>query len=144
MICGACETPNEDGRKFCRQCGASLAAPCPSCGTPNAPGVNFCGECGTKLGGGATAPAAPAAAAAREPAAAERAFGEAAALFREIEMPFYGAVVLLERVELLASSGRADECEPLLTEARETFERLRAAPWLERLDAVGVGAATAA
>ena len=71
MICAACSTPNEDGRKFCRQCGASLAAPCPSCGTPNAPDVNFCGECGTKLGDGVAA-AAPAASAAREPAAAER------------------------------------------------------------------------
>ena len=72
MICAACETINEDGRKFCRQCGASLAAPCPSCGTPNAPDVNFCGECGTKLGDDVVAAAAPAAAEAREPAAAER------------------------------------------------------------------------
>ena len=72
MICGACSTPNEDGRKFCRQCGTSLAAPCPSCGTPNAADVNFCGECGTKLGDGAAATVAPAATAAPEPAAAER------------------------------------------------------------------------
>lgn len=72
MICAACETTNEGGRKFCRQCGASLAAPCPSCGTPNAPDVNFCGECGTKLGDGGVAAAATAAAAARGPAAAER------------------------------------------------------------------------
>jgi hypothetical protein len=26
--------------------------------------------------------------------------------------------------------------EPLLVEARETFERLRATPWLERVDAL--------
>ena len=72
MICAACETTNEGGRKFCRQCGASLAAPCPSCGTPNAPDVNFCGECGTKLGDGDGVAATTAAAAARGPAAAER------------------------------------------------------------------------
>ena len=69
---------------------------------------------------------------------------EAAALFREIGMPFYLAVVQLEHAELLASSDREEECRPLLAEARETFEQLRAAPWLERVDALGVGARTAA
>ena len=59
-------------------------------------------------------------------------------------MPFYLAVVQLEHAELLVASGRAEECEPLLSEAREIFERLRATPWLERLDALGVGAVTAA
>ena len=59
-------------------------------------------------------------------------------------MPFYLAVVQLEHAELLASLGRSDECGPLLAEARETFERLRATPWLERLDALGVGAAASA
>ena len=72
MICGACATTNEDGRKFCRQCGASLAAPCPSCGTPNAPDVNFCGECGTKLVAGSPPAATAAPVAAPEPAVAER------------------------------------------------------------------------
>ena len=72
MICADCNTPNEEGRKFCGHCGARLAAPCPACGTPNAPGVNFCGECGTRLGDGATAPAREPAAAVQEPAAAER------------------------------------------------------------------------
>jgi hypothetical protein len=36
--------------------------------------------------------------------------------------------------------GRPDEGEPLLAAARETFERLRATPWLERASA---GAAVA-
>jgi tetratricopeptide (TPR) repeat protein len=79
-----------------------------------------------------------------DPAVAERGFSEATTLFREIGMPFYLAVVQLEHAELLVSSGRSDECGPLLAEAREAFERLRATPWLERLDALGVGAATAA
>jgi class 3 adenylate cyclase/predicted ATPase len=70
VICAACQAANEDGRKFCGECGASLTAACPSCGTPNAPGVKFCGECGTKLEGAATA--APVAAGTPEPAAAER------------------------------------------------------------------------
>ena len=77
-------------------------------------------------------------------AEAERGLREAAALFREIGMPFYLAVVQLEHAELLAASGRAEECEPLQAEARETFERLRATPWLERVDALRVGAVTPA
>jgi hypothetical protein len=32
----------------------------------------------------------------------------------------------------LHAQGRPDEAEPLLAEARETFERLEARPWLER------------
>lgn len=34
-----------------------------------------------------------------------------------------------------------EEAKPLLDEAREVFERLNAAPWLERLERTGVGAA---
>jgi hypothetical protein len=44
--------------------------------------------------------------------------------------------VLIEHAELLAQEGRAGEAEPLLREARETFERLRATPWLERVEAM--------
>jgi hypothetical protein len=49
-------------------------------------------------------------------------------------------VVLLEHGEWLVETGRAGEAEPLLGEARETFERLEAAPWLERLETVAVAA----
>ena len=47
-------------------------------------------------------------------------------------MPFYLAVTQLEHAEWLAAQGASDEAEPLLAEAREIFERLEAAPWLER------------
>jgi len=60
----------------------------------------------------------------------------AAAAFRELGTPFWVAVVLLEQSELLARDGRDDEAEPLLAEARETFEGLRATPWLEKAVAV--------
>jgi hypothetical protein len=33
-------------------------------------------------------------------------------------------------------TGREDEAEPLLAEAREIFERLGARPWLERANSV--------
>jgi hypothetical protein len=59
---------------------------------------------------------------------------------REVTNPFRLAVILLEHGEWLAEQGRADEAEPLLAEAREIFERLRARPWLERLDNVGAPA----
>ena len=48
----------------------------------------------------------------------------AAERFRELEIPFWLAVTLLEHGE-----------EPGLAEAREIFERLEATPWLERVTA---------
>lgn len=69
----------------------------------------------------------------------------AAALFREVGIPFWLAVTLLEHGEWLTESARPDEAEPLVREAREIFERLGARPWLERATAVGAReAATAA
>jgi predicted ATPase/class 3 adenylate cyclase len=67
---------------------------------------------------------------------AEERFRAAAEMLREISARFYLGVVLLEHGEWLAEAGKADEAEPLLVEAREIFERLQAAPWLERLDAL--------
>ena len=54
VTCTACGTQNDTGRKFCLECGASLAAGCPACGSPNPPGARFCGECGARLAGSAT------------------------------------------------------------------------------------------
>jgi len=70
-----------------------------------------------------------------EPAAAENGFKQAAARFRELRLPFWTAVAELEYGEWLAAQGRAAEATPLFDEARATFERLRARPWLERLEA---------
>ncbi len=66
---------------------------------------------------------------------AERGFADAVATFREFGMPFWLAVTLTEHGEWLVSEDRASEAEPILTEARETFERLQAKPWLERVEA---------
>jgi class 3 adenylate cyclase/tetratricopeptide (TPR) repeat protein len=65
---------------------------------------------------------------------AERGFGSAAATFREYGMPFWLAVTITEHGEWLIAEDRGTEAEPLLAEARETFERLGAKPWLARLD----------
>ena len=64
----------------------------------------------------------------------------AAALFRELGLSFYLAVTQLEHAEWLAEQGRAGEAEPLLAEARETFARLEATPWIERAAGVRVAA----
>ena len=49
LLCPACGTVNAAGRKFCGECGSTLARACSSCGTPNPPGVKYCGECGAEL-----------------------------------------------------------------------------------------------
>jgi tetratricopeptide (TPR) repeat protein len=63
---------------------------------------------------------------------AEESLKGAAGLFREMAVPFWTAVAELELAERLAEWGRGEEAGPLLEEARETFERLKASPWLER------------
>jgi len=61
--------------------------------------------------------------------AAER-LAAAAARFREVQIPFWLAVSLLEYAELT-------DDESSRSEAREIFENLGATPWLERLSAAG-------
>jgi class 3 adenylate cyclase/tetratricopeptide (TPR) repeat protein len=63
-------------------------------------------------------------------------FLAAEALFREHGMPFDLACTELEHGEWLVEQGRATDAMPLLARARETFEHLRAVPWLERSDAL--------
>ncbi|MFZ0343464.1 MAG: adenylate/guanylate cyclase domain-containing protein [Gaiellaceae bacterium] len=71
---------------------------------------------------------------------ADRHFTTSAAQLRSLELPFHLAVVQLEHGEWLTARGRPDDAQPLLAEARDTFERLEAAPWLERVDALEPGA----
>src|SRR5216683_7963798 len=49
MRCAKCRSDNREGRKFCADCGAPIAAKCPRCGASNEPGERFCGECGSAL-----------------------------------------------------------------------------------------------
>ncbi len=66
--------------------------------------------------------------------AADSGYRAAARLYREIEAPFELAQVELEHGEWLLEQSRADEADPLLAEAEEIFTRLRARPWLERVE----------
>jgi hypothetical protein len=63
-------------------------------------------------------------------------YAAAADIYRRIDAPFWEAVALLELGELTADSGA-------LERAREIFERLGAAPWLERLAAASPAAVSA-
>jgi double zinc ribbon protein len=49
MRCSKCGRDNREGRKFCADCGALIAAKCRQCGASNEPGEKFCGECGLGL-----------------------------------------------------------------------------------------------
>lgn len=76
-----------------------------------------------------------------EHATAEQGFKTAEAIFREHGLVFRLAVTQLEHGDWLVAQGRSGDADGLLREARETFERLQAAPYLARADAVGTGLA---
>jgi class 3 adenylate cyclase/tetratricopeptide (TPR) repeat protein len=65
----------------------------------------------------------------------EAGFKAAAGMLRELGIPFWLAVTMLEHGEWLAKDGDAQRVEPLFAEAGAIFERLAAQPWLERLTA---------
>ena len=49
MQCPRCQAENRDGRRFCGECGLSLASTCPSCDFLNEGTEKFCGGCGRSL-----------------------------------------------------------------------------------------------
>ena len=49
MLCSACGTENDAGRRFCDTCGAPLTVVCRVCGSSNRPTARFCGDCGTSV-----------------------------------------------------------------------------------------------
>ena len=50
MLCAKCGAENPAGKRFCGDCGASLANRCGQCGPENPPEKKFCGDCGSLLG----------------------------------------------------------------------------------------------
>jgi hypothetical protein len=65
-----------------------------------------------------------------DPSAGEG-YVRAALAFRDLQLPFWHAITLLEHGELLVQSD-AHGSEPALSEARAIFERLEARRWVER------------
>jgi tetratricopeptide (TPR) repeat protein len=63
----------------------------------------------------------------------EAGFKAAAGLLRELGMPFWLGVTLLEHAEWLAAQDRPGDADPLREEAGAIFERLGARPWSERV-----------
>src|SRR6187549_142319 len=57
LVCSNCGADNPAGRRFCDNCGQSLAMRCPNCGEENRSGARFCGNCGTVLAGPGAEPA---------------------------------------------------------------------------------------
>ena len=51
MLCQSCGAENPEGKKFCIECGTSLALSCTSCGALLAGNEKFCGECGAPFSG---------------------------------------------------------------------------------------------
>ena len=49
MQCPKCQIENPSNRKFCRECGATLAVTCPKCHFKNIPSDKYCGDCGYNL-----------------------------------------------------------------------------------------------
>ena len=61
-------------------------------------------------------------------------------ILRDLGIPFWLAVTQLEHAESLLRTGGPGDAGALIADARATFERLRAAPWLERVEAVAAPA----
>ncbi len=70
--------------------------------------------------------------------AADERLAAAARELRDTGARFNLAQVLLEHAEVLSASGREEDAEPLLAEARTIFAALGAGPWLERCDSLTV------
>ncbi|MGH9273967.1 MAG: adenylate/guanylate cyclase domain-containing protein, partial [Acidimicrobiales bacterium] len=51
VTCPSCAAENPDGKRFCGDCGESLAIVCRTCGAAVEPGKRFCGDCGAAVAG---------------------------------------------------------------------------------------------
>ena len=53
MECPSCGSANQDGRRFCGNCGSPLQQCCRACGRENPSGNSYCSNCGAPLIGAA-------------------------------------------------------------------------------------------
>ena len=59
MKCHCCRAENEEGARFCDNCGARLEELCPACGAAVRTGKKFCRSCGAALTTERSGPASP-------------------------------------------------------------------------------------
>jgi tetratricopeptide (TPR) repeat protein len=74
---------------------------------------------------------------------ARRRLEESGAIFRAIKTPFEGALADLQLAESLLAAGDGAAAEGPLRDAEETFLRLKAEPWLRRVEATRAAMVTA-
>ena len=122
--CSQCHHQNRDGRAFCSQCGAALAAPCAVCGFVNDPADRFCGGCGAALKAVPAAVGEPATAAPAPPMEVRVAGGEDAE-HRQI------TVLLCDIVEWTSLSRQLDG-----EDLRDVIRKCQDA-WNAAIDALG-------
>ena len=48
-VCPSCGASNQEGSKFCDQCGRTLVKTCPSCNKAVSEDALYCPKCGTRL-----------------------------------------------------------------------------------------------
>jgi class 3 adenylate cyclase len=123
IACSSCGTANEAGRRFCIQCGNSLAAGCPVCGTVNPPEARFCGHCGNPL-----AAAVPVTSAGRQAVVPDSAGGPGAATATHspIAERRLVSVAFVDLVGFTTASERrdAEDTRDLLTRYYETARQI--------------------
>ena len=49
ITCPYCNTLNDEGAKFCDNCGKELNKVCPNCNTLNDPNAKYCDNCGHRF-----------------------------------------------------------------------------------------------
>ncbi len=126
MRCTKCGADNREGRKFCAQCGAPMAAKCARCGASNEPGEKFCGECGDPLivspsPARSTVTAGAAIRVAPESSSQEATDGErktVTALFADIK----GSMDLIEDIDPEEARGIVDPAIKLMIEAAHRYD----------------------
>lgn len=125
MRCASCSGETPDDKRFCANCGASLASACSSCGAELAAGARFCADCGTPV-----APAAAPPAPASPSSTAERRL--CSILFVDLVgfTPLDVAITELEAVHLL---GPADPVASMAKEAIDILTELEVPVLLERV-----------
>jgi hypothetical protein len=68
----------------------------------------------------------------------EEGLASAAAIFHDAELTFFQACTQVELAEWLIGQSRPGDAEGPLNEAQAIFERLKARPWLERVEKASV------